>query len=100
MSNIEQEISQLENQISELRKRLTNLKQEQAENTCPFKVKDVVVDNYGHRGVVSRIRPGYSKGEGRPVVRLFVKSGELGKRTNDYYSWKPTGEVFGGEAYL
>jgi hypothetical protein len=95
MGELDQEISELERQISELMQRLSVLEQRRAEETCPFKVGDVVVTNDGHRGVVVQIRPGYFGTK----VRLFKRDGSLGKRTNDYYSWKSTGVKFEGEIH-
>jgi len=88
MGKLEQEIVELEDQISLLKQQLSVLKQQYAEETSPFKVGDVVVDDRGHKGVVVRITTGYFGVK----VRLFKKDGSLGTRTNDYYSWKATGE--------
>jgi heterodisulfide reductase subunit A-like polyferredoxin len=95
MGNLEQEIIALEEQISLLNRKLSVLKQQHAEETSPFKVGDIVVDDRGHKGVVARITTGYFGVK----VRLFKKDGSLGTRTNDYYSWKATGDRFEGEIY-
>lgn len=95
MGSLEQEIDELENQISELGQRLATLRQKHAEETSILKVGDIVVDDRGHKGVVIRITTGHWG----KVVRLFKKDGSLSKQTNDYYSWRATGEKFNGELY-
>ena len=59
MSELNERIATLEGQKEQIQAELNPLYQQRAEDSCPFKVGDILVDERGRRARLMKIRPGW-----------------------------------------
>ena len=77
--------SKYDDEIQRLEDRLEELQRKRADELCPFKIGDEVINKFGKRGRVVSILISYAGGLAR--IQLYKRNGELGNRITKGYEW-------------